>query len=173
MASGGQTTKVRVLNTLMRKNIAARLPEYNRSDGAVVTPIDCFFLQLSIPFRNKLLGSIEEQQSAEEEVAEVTDDFLKENQALGYGEWFIVQGGWPLTYFLDAKGSKKRQQYANNWFLLEEDLNENVRLKLRKKLRENTQSEKFRELFQNMTIIIMRACRYVKDVGCDEDMDTS
>ena len=84
---------------------------------------------------------------------------------LGYGEWFIVQGGWPLTYFLDAKESSIRQKYDMNWFQFEEDLNMNVRLKFGKRLREKDQS------FRDMTIIIMRACRYVKDG--DEYMDTS
>ena len=94
MASGGQTT--RLLKFIKRKGIAARLPEYDQSGGTVVTPIDCFFLQLSIPFR-KWIGSIEKQELAEDEIATVADGFLKENEVLGYGEWFIVQGGWPLT----------------------------------------------------------------------------
>lgn len=52
-----------------------------------------------------------------------------------------------------------------SWFKFEEDLNMNVRLKLGKRLREKDQS------FRDMTIIIMRACRYVQ-INI-EAMDTS
>ena len=96
----------------------------------------------------------------------ITDEFLTNpkfnNKA--YGEWFKVdpEHNWPLTYFLDAENDKKREECLQNqafkaWFDFEVYLNENVRQKLRKELKEQDPS------FRDMPIILMRTCVYFRD----------
>ena len=158
--------RIKIIN---RKGIGDLLRKYDlsKSSDSIPIPIDCFFLQLSCPFR-KWIESLEKQQQIEEDIARIADDFLESQEIkdLKYGSWFKVEDGQPIMYFLDAHDRQKAQNYnKSKWFEFEEDLNTNVRQKLRKTMKEKDQS------FRDMPIIIMRACRYVRDV--DEPMDTT
>ena len=154
------------IKTINRKGIGDRLRKYDlsKSSDGIPIPNDCFFLQLSCPFR-KWIESLEKQQQIEKDIASIADEFLesKEIKDLKYGSWFKVEDCWPSTYFLDAHDRHKPPNYnKSKWFEFEEDLNRYVRQKLRKKKDQS---------FRDMPIIIMRACRYVRDV--DEPMDTT
>ena len=164
MAQSAQNSSIATIN---RKGIGDLLRKYDRSKSSdsIPIPIDCFFLQLSCPFL-KWIDSLEKQKEIVEDITRIADNFLesKEIKDLKYGSWFRVEDGWPLMYFLDAH-VHQTSYTKSKWFEFEEDLNTNVRQKLRKTMKEKDQS------FRDMPIIIMRACRYVRDV--DEPMDTT
>ena len=148
------------LKIITRKGIGKLLQDYKPDDK---NPIDCFFFQLSYPFR-KWIKTLEVQESVEDAIAKIADEFFSSKESAVYGKWYKVDDGWPLTYFLDAQEQKKRQELSpdESWYEFEEYLNKNVRQKLREVLKEKDQS------FRDLPIVIMRVCKYTRD---DDDIN--
>ena len=169
MAAGSEAAD---LVTVSRKEIGERLRTYHEprlnlegDKRNSCLPIDCFFLQLNYSFR-KWTDTLEARESVEKVITDITDAFLKSPELKVYGLWFKVdpEYNWPLTYFLDAEEDKKREncpdfrvQYHKAWFDFEEHLNTNVRQKLREQLKEKDPS------FHKVSVVLMRACVYVRD----------
>ena len=156
MASGGQK---QVLESITKKGILDRLQSHDPAKDN--RPTDCFFFQLSYPYNKKW---IEVKQELEDKIAEITDNFLRSEKNKKFGEWFRFEDCWSLTYFLDAQGNCSQRDKDQHWSKFEEDLNFNVRLKLRKLLKEKDKN------LPDMHIVIMRACKYA--LSYSERMDT-
>lgn len=101
------------------------------------------------------------------ETSEIAENFLMSDQAKELGTWFEVRNGWILTYFLDAQEqASERRANKKLWYEFEKELNDNVRLPLRKKLKEKDTFKSIR-----LPIVFMRACKYTKTGSDVQDMD--